>query len=82
MTPGEAAVMKASVTVAPASPARRLAMSVLTASRSRHSMGPVQAGRDTVERCSRRAAASGKSAQSGRPRTIVVPSKPVSRCRT
>jgi hypothetical protein len=47
MTPGEAAVMKASVTRAPSRAARRLAMSVSTAARSFHSMGPLQAGRAT-----------------------------------
>ena len=47
MTPGEAAVMKASVTDTPSRAARKLAMSRSTAARSFHSMGPLQAGRAT-----------------------------------
>ena len=82
MTPGEAAVMKASVTRVPSRAARRLAMSVSTAARSFHSMGPLQAGRATAGRRSARAAASGKSAQSARPRTALCPPKPVRRWRT
>ena len=44
--------------------------------------GTLQAGRDTVGDDPRRAAASGKSAQSERTLTVLVPSKPVSRCLT
>ena len=62
--------------------ARRLATSFWTAPRSCHSMGPLQAGRDTAERRSARAAASGKSAQSARLAAALVPPKPVRRCRT
>ena len=80
MTPGEAAVMNTSVGRAAATPARRCAMSRSGAARSFHSMGPVHAGRDTVERPTR-AAAAGKSAQSAR-WARAVPPNPVIRWRT
>ena len=82
MTPGEAAVMKASAGWTPSTAARRLATSFWTAVRSFQSIGPLQAGRDTVERRSARAAASGKSAQSARGRPALSPPNPVRRCRT
>ncbi len=82
MTPGEAAVMNASVGCTPCSAAFKLAVSVCTAVRSVHSIGPSQAGREMVERRSARAAASGKSAQSARPATRLCPPKPVRRWRT
>ena len=82
MTPGEAAVMKASVGAAPSTAARRLATSFSTAVRSFQSMGPLQAGRMIAARRSARAAASGKSAQSARFAAPLWPSKPVRRWRT
>ena len=66
MTPGEAAVMNASVGFADDTAAVRLATSFCTAVRSFQSMGPLQDGRMIVERRSDLAAASGKSAQSAR----------------
>src|SRR5881397_1553981 len=66
MTPGEAAVMKASVGCASFNASLRFSTSFCTAVRSFQSMGPLHAGRDTRERRSARAAASGKSAQSAR----------------
>ena len=62
--------------------ALKLAMSLRTASRSFQSMGPSQAGRDTVDGRGRRAMASGKSAQSDRAVAEPSPSNPVSRCLT
>ena len=50
MTPGEAAVMKASAGVAPARAERRFPTSRSTAVRSFHSMGPLHDGRATTER--------------------------------
>src|SRR5712691_629140 len=64
MTPGEAAVMKASVGWASFNASLRFSASFCTAVRSFQSMGPLHDGRDTSERRSARAAASGKYAQS------------------
>src|SRR5204862_468674 len=63
MTPGDAADMNASTGLADSSAALKFAMSFWTAVRSFHSIGPLHAGRMTVERRSPRAAASGKSAE-------------------
>ena len=82
MTPGEAAVMNASVGAAAVTAARKLAVSLPTAVRSFQSMGPSHVGRSTVERRSARAAAFGKSAQSARMPGTLRPPKPVRRCRT
>jgi len=76
------AVMNVSVVGAAAAAARRLAMSLPTAVRSFHSMGPLHVGRSTVDRRSPRAAAFGKSAQSARTPGMLRPPKPVSRWRT
>ena len=53
MTPGEAALMNASVGAAAVTAARKLATSLPTAVRSFQSMGPLHVGRSTVERRSR-----------------------------
>ena len=82
MTPGDAAVMKASAGLADFNAVLKFAMSFWTAVRSFHSIGPLHAGRMIVERRSLRAAASGKSAQSARIGTAASPSKPVRRWRT
>ena len=64
MTPGDAAVMKASAGLAEASAALKFATSFWTAVLSLQSIGPLHAGRMIVERRSLRAAACGKSDQS------------------
>ena len=85
MTPGEAALMKASATCLPPSAAFMLAMSASTAAPSRSAIGPLQPG---AERRARPGSPKTRFCHAGKADQVLVhgallaPPKPVSRSLT